>query len=108
MNEIITINEVMNDGKCIHLYYNGLIGLYTAYGYSAFILSKLTNVKAAFSENMQMPVVVINTTHLSEVIKDLKVVKQEKGYYLLSAENLIDEKEYYGWVREIRFGEANS
>ena len=27
MNEIVTINEVRNDGRSIHLYYNGLMGL---------------------------------------------------------------------------------
>ena len=29
----ITLNEVMNDGKTVHLYYNEMVGCFTAYGY---------------------------------------------------------------------------
>ena len=40
MNENISRNEIFNDGKTIHLYFNGMIGLYVAYGISAFLLCK--------------------------------------------------------------------
>lgn len=104
MNEIITINEVHNEGKDIHLYFNGLVGLYTAYGYSAFILSKKTSMHPAYSESMQMPVVVINAAHLEEVIQTLNVVKHEKGYYHLTVEDSFDEKEYVEWANKLRLG----
>ena len=102
MNEIITQNEVMNDGKSIHLYFNGMMGLYAAYGYSAFILSRKTTVSASYSDEMQMPVVVMNSAHLDEVKKDLKVVKQGKGYYCLAVEEGLDDKEYKNWACELR------
>ncbi len=104
MNEIITINELKNDGKSIHLYFNGLVGLYTAYGYSAYALSKKTNVNAAYSESMQMPVVVINQEHLEELIKGLKVEKQKNGYYCLVSATGIDENEYVEWASKVRLG----
>lgn len=34
--DLITLNEVQNDGKTIHLYFNTEVGLYVAYGFSAF------------------------------------------------------------------------
>ena len=34
--DLITQNEVDNDGKTIHLYFNTEIGLYVAFGFSAF------------------------------------------------------------------------
>lgn len=105
MNEIITVNEIRNEGKDIHLYFNGLVGLYTAYGYSAFILSKKTSVHPAYSQSMQMPVVVINAAHLEEVIRILNVVKQEKGYCHLTVEDSFDEKEYINWASKLRRGE---
>ena len=107
MNEMITINEIQNDGKSIHLYFNGLMGLYAAYGYSAFLLYKHTPVAASYSENMQMPVVVMNSAHLDELKKQLEIVKQGKGYYCLTVEEGVDEKEYEEWAYELRSG-ANS
>ena len=104
MNEIITNNEVNNDGKSIHLYFNGLLGLYTVYGSSAYALSKKTNVKVAYSESMQMPVVVINQEHLDELVKNLKVEKQKNGYYCLVNEAGIDENEYIEWVSKVSMG----
>ncbi len=104
MNEIITINEVNNDGRSIHLYFNGLVGLYTAYGYSAYALSKKTIVNAAYSDSMQMPVVVINPEHLEDLVKNLKVEKQKNGYYCLANEDAIDENEYMEWATKVRMG----
>jgi len=47
MNEKIVLNEVNNAGDRIHLYFNGWVGLYVAYGVSAFLLSKETKVSPA-------------------------------------------------------------
>lgn len=104
MNELITINEVRNDGKAIHLYFNGLVGLYTAYGYSAFALSRITKVNAAYSDNMQMPVVVINPAHLEELLIKTKVEKHTNGYYCLLVEEGFDENEYSEWADQVRMG----
>lgn len=100
------MNEVKNDGKSIHLYFNGLLGLYTAYGYSAYALSKKTNVNVAYSESMQMPVVVINPEHLEAIIKNIGVEKQENGYYCLVNKEGIDENEYLEWATKVRMGGA--
>lgn len=104
MNEIITKNEVMNDGRKIHLYFNGFLGLYAAYGYSAFLLSRITTVAPSYSESMQMPVVVMNATHLEEVKSQLNVVKTGKGYYCLEVEQTYDQDAYDDWGAEIRRG----
>lgn len=102
MNENITINEVQNDGRSIHLYFNGLIGLWSAYGISAFILTKVTTVSASYSENMQMPVVVMNSAHLDEMKKQLEVVRQGKGYCCLVVKDAIDEEAYSEWASQLR------
>ena len=104
MNELVTINEVRNDGKTIHLYFNGLVGLFTAYGYSAFLLNKETKVNAAYSDSMQMPVVVINAEHLKVVIEKLKVVCHKDGYYCLAVENAVIEDEYAEWTNSTKVG----
>ena len=104
MNEIATYNEVKNDGKSIHLYFNGLVGLYMAYGHSAFCLAKETNAKAAYSDLMQMPVVVINAAHLEDLLNRLTIVTHKKGYYHLNVDYTINEEEYAKWASSVRMG----
>ena len=58
MTEIITKNEVLNDGKTIHLYFNSMVGLYVAYGVSAYLLCKHAHAKPSYSEEMLMPAAV--------------------------------------------------
>lgn len=102
MSEVITRNEVMNDGKSIYLYFNGLIGLYAAYGFSAYLLSKNTEVKVSYSEGLQMPVVVINPTHLDEVKKALKVKIHKQGFCCLTVDEPVNESDYSIWAESVR------
>ena len=39
VSEKITANEVMNNGRQVHLYYAPTMGEYQAYGYSAYIIN---------------------------------------------------------------------
>lgn len=96
------MNEVENDGRTIHLYFNGVVGLYAAYGLSAFILSQLTEVKPSFSDDMQMPVVVINQARYELLKEKLIVVREARNYRCLWVEEPIDEQAYDEWVDVIR------
>ena len=102
MNEIITRNEVFNDGKTIHLYFNGLVGLYAAYGVSAFLLSRMTEVSAAYSVDMQMPVVVLNSTHYELIKQQLEVVKEVSNYRCLKVKEPYDENAHSDWASQLR------
>ena len=101
---MITLNEVNNDGKSIYLYFNGLVGLYTAYGYSAYLLSRITDAKVSYSDSMQMPVVVINAEHLEDMTKKQTVKTQGKGFYCLEANEAVDENAYVDWASKARKG----
>lgn len=102
MNDIITRNEVLNDGKTVHLYFNGLVGLYVAYGYSAFLLSKTIAVSASYSWDMQMPVVVINAVRQKEVVKILQEKKHTPAYYCFVTRDAVNMDEYAEWAGELR------
>lgn len=65
--DLITMNEVMNDGKTIHLYFNQEVGLYVAYGFSAFFAAHIVDIIASFSEDMQMPVALLKKPEVSEL-----------------------------------------
>lgn len=102
MNEDITRNEIQNDGKTIHLYFNGMIGLYVAYGISAYLLTKYAKAKPSYSEAMQMPVAVINAEHYEELAKQLKLSGKNKNYRCLKVEVEADMDEYMNWASELR------
>ena len=102
MNEDITRNEILNDGKTIHLYFNGMIGLYVAYGVSAFLLTKYAKAKPSYSESMQMPVAVINAEHYEELAKQLGLSGKIKNYRCLQVEAEADMDEYMNWASQLR------
>ena len=104
MSENITINERRNDGSKIHLYFNGFVGLYVAYGKSAFLLSKETEVSPSYSEDLQMPAVVINVAHYNLLKEKLEVVKRQDGYRCMKPDVAFEEKESSEWAQGRRGG----
>lgn len=102
MNENIVLNEVNNRGDRIHMYFNGWVGLYVAYGVSAFLLSKETEVSPSYSEDMQMPVAVINAGHYDQLKQQLEVIKKIDNYRCLKADIPYDEKGYSEWAGALR------
>lgn len=104
MNELITQNEVMNDGRTIHLYFNGLIGLWAAYGFSAYLLSQQTTVSVSYSGGLQMPVVVLNAAHLKEVKNTLSDCSEKNGYVRFTVTHPLDETAYEDWADMVRRG----
>ncbi len=108
MNENITRNEIFNGGKTIHLYFNGMIGLYVAYGISAYLLCKHTLAKASYSEEMQMPVAVINAGHYEEMAQQIGTMKNVGNYRCLEVAEAADMDEYSEWAGALRLGKGNS
>lgn len=102
MSEKIVLNEVNNAGDRIHLYFNGWVGLYVAYGISAYLLSKETKVAPSYSVDLQMPVTVINTGHYDLLTQRLEVLKKVENYRCLKAEAEYNEEAYSEWASALR------
>lgn len=102
MIEKIVLNEVNNAGDRIHLYFNGWVGLYVAYGISAYLLSKETKVAPSYSVDLQMPVAVINTGHYDLLTQRLEVLKKVKNYRCLKTSVAYDEEAYSEWAGALR------
>ena len=102
MNEKITLNEVCNDGKTIHLYFNVWVGLYAAYGISAYLLWKKTKAEASYSDDLQMPVVVMNAQHYEELKQQCETVCKEPNYRRMVVKEKYDEDGYAEWAGELR------
>ena len=102
MNDNIIKNEILNDGSTIHLYFNGMIGLYAAYGISAFLLCNVLKCKGSYSNDMQMPVAVINVDHYEELTKKYNLTKNVSNYRCLAVGMEVDMEEYTEWASTLR------
>lgn len=95
----ISLNEVTNDGKTIHLYFNPEIGLYVAYGFSAFFAAHIVDVIASFSEEQQMPVVLLKKNDVTELrLSTIKHQHDYHEYYRLELKHELPLDDYARWV----------
>ena len=104
MNENIISNEVSNDRKTIHLYFNSEVGLYVAYGFSAFFAAHIVDVITAFSEDLQMPVALMRKADVSEL--RLSTIKRQHDYHLYYRLELKQElplDDYTRWVESVQW-----
>lgn len=97
--ELITQNEVDNDGKTIHLYFNTEVGLYVAFGFSAFFAAHIVDVITAYSEDMHMPVALMRKSDVTEL--RLSTVKHQHDYheyYRLELKQEMPLEDYQRWA----------
>lgn len=102
--EVITLNEVQNDGKTIHLYFNPEFGLYTAFGFSAFYAAHIVDVIAAYSEELQMPVALMRKSDVSELrLSTNKLQHDYHVYYKLGLKHELPLDDYARWVDSVKW-----
>lgn len=103
-NDLITINEVENDGKTIHLYFNTQIGLYVAYGFSAFFTAHIVDVISSFSEELQMPVALLKKPVVNELrLSCNKIQHDYHVYYHLELKHELGLDDYARWVESVKW-----
>lgn len=94
----IILNEKENDGQTIYLYFNDDIGMYTAYGPSAFFLCHVIDPVVSYSRNFNLPVALINKNQVLELRQSLKIEEHERqSYYRFLAKRVIGLSGYEKW-----------
>ncbi len=112
--ELITLNECQNDGYSIHLYYNTMVGIWTAYGISAYALRLFGKAHAqynqrGFSEEMQMPCTVADKHTIDILFSTInKEVLDDETYLHFKLEDKIDIEAYRRWAKKLRTGQSSS
>lgn len=102
--KLISINEEMNDGKTIHLYFNSEIGLYVAYGFSAFYATHIINSMASFSEDLQMPVILMRKRDVSELRLSTEKKRHDyHQYYRLELKHELRLDGYSRWTESLKW-----
>lgn len=106
--DAITLNEYKNNGSLVHLYYNGMIDTWVAYGYSAYALrlyvktSSYDNLRG-FSNELQMPCTVVGNETVKMMRQTVQIVEEEPECYLqLSMPKPFDMGDYIRWVAKLR------
>lgn len=105
--DFIIKNEIMNDGRAVHLYFNKMYGEYVAYGYSAFIVKEtipdiVTNHLEAYSSDFQMPMVRVNTYALDTLKKELIIKSYGPSYVQFHNLYVFNELKYDDWASFLR------
>ena len=101
--ETIIRNEVENDGKSIYLYFLPEIGLYVAYGFSAFFSSHIVDVIAAFSKDYEMPLVLLRNSDLKELKRSMVRRKYEDTQNVrMELKREIELDDYVRWANGVK------
>ena len=98
--DTITLQEVGNDGRSVFLYYDGMAGVYLAFGLSAYYTTMVTDPYMSYSEDMQMPVALLRRNHINALRQSLKRVEHtERQYYRFQLRQTVGEEGYAKWAQ---------
>ena len=99
----ITLNELGNDGKTVYLYYDEMVGLYLAFGLSAYYITMVMDPFLSYSVEMQMPVVLLKRSQILFLRQSLrKIEHRAKDFYQFELRSTIGEFGYSKWAQGVR------
>lgn len=99
----ISMNEIANDGKTIHVYFDGMTGFFTAYGLSAFYADHVVSPILSYSADMQMPVALMTRNDIKELRQSCKLIEsQGDDYCRLETKQVLGEDGYQKWAERLR------
>jgi len=100
--ELIVRRERENDGWAVHMYYNAELGLYQAFGRSAYFTTAVVDPLASISDLTGLPVVMLNRSDVLKLRQSMTVVEHRpKDYYRLRTRNKIGCRWYKLWIDNI-------
>lgn len=101
--ERISLQEVANDGQTVNLYYDEMVGMYAAYGLSAYYTTLVSDPYMSFSEEMQLPVALLRRENILYLRQSLIRLEHEpKVYYKFKTRMPIGEAGYAKWAAKIK------
>ena len=101
--EEIRQREAENDGRTVYLYYNKEKQCYEAFGLSAYYADHVASPELSYSEELQMPVAVLNRKDVLDLRQSMEIVEHEAfNYYRLKARGFMGTEGYDKWVERIR------
>ena len=95
----IAQEEAANDGQSIYLNYNDMVGLYVAYGLSAYYATMVINPYISYSEAMDMPLALFNRKEILFLRQSLtKLEHTPKNHYHFRMRQPVGTSGYKKWA----------
>ena len=95
--------EAANDGQSVLLFYDGMAGLYLAFGQSAYYTTMVTDPYMSYSEDLDMPVALLRREHVLALRQSLtKVTHEPKATYHFEMRLQVGKAGYERWARRIQ------
>lgn len=110
---LIKVNESQNDGSYINLYRNDQIGVWCAYGYSAYGLRLFDKHHGymslrSYSKSFQMPCTIISGESLITLLQScVEISLQTDVCIKIKMANVIDLNAYHKWLNKFKGKETN-
>ncbi len=93
--------ESDNDGQTIHLFYDEMVGVYLAFGLSAYYTTMVVDPFMSYSNALNMPVALLNRSCINYLRQSVtKVEHQQKSYYRFQLRTKIGDAGYKRWMKE--------
>lgn len=99
--ELIKQQESANDGQTIHLFYDEIVGMYLAFGLSAYYTTMVVDPCMSFSNALEMPVALLDRLQIKYLRQSLtKVEHQQKSYYRFLLRTKVGDAGYKRWMKD--------
>lgn len=99
--------ESANDGQTIHLFYDEVVGVYLAFGLSAYYTTMSVSPYMSYSDALKMPVVLLNRTQIAILRQSMtKLEHQPQSYYRFRLRMKVGNAGYKKWLKET-FGDTD-
>lgn len=101
--EKILQQEEANDGQTVFLFYDEMIGLFVAYGMSAYYTTLVTDPYLSFSDVLQLPVALLSRNHILYLRQSLvKLEHTPHVFYKFRTRMPIGDAGYKKWAPKIK------
>ena len=97
--ELILQQEAANDGQTIHLFYDDMIGVYLAFGLSAYYTTLVVTPYVSLSKTLQMPVALLRKGHINSLRQSMtKLEHIQHSYYRFRLNQKVGDAGYEKWL----------
>lgn len=99
--EMVKQLEAANDGQTIHLFFDDTVGVYLAFGLSAYYTTMVVTPYVSFSEALQMPVALLRRGHVNSLRQAMKRVEHTpQSYYRFCLRQKVGNAGYERWMSQ--------
>ena len=99
--ELVKQTEAANDGWTIHLFYDETVGMYLAFGLSAYYSTMAITPVLSFSDALKMPVALLDRTQTFVLRQSVtKLEHQPRAYYRFRLRSKVGTAGYERWKKE--------